>query len=592
MRRLIPLLTALAALALAPSAQAVWFGADALDGPADIRSVADADLARDGDGGVVYLKVDGGSPQAFLVRMTDGAWQPPERLSSGPAVTDAAITATAGGRLAIAYIAGGNVYGTVIPAAGQAPAPPVLLGGGGASHVAVDMGINNAAYAVWAQSGDVRAARLEATTWTPLGSPLDIDPARTASEPRVAVSAEGNAIAVWTEGGADNRTHVYERRLTGLNLSTFPQDLTLDSFEGGQGGSADSPDLDVEDDGSFAWAVFRQDVGGRSRTIARRLLGSQFEAPAAIDGGQGSTAPRIDFAGKGIGGAVAQSQDNGVLGSYLDKFDAFQPGIRIEASPGTGAPGPVIATSERGDVYTAWFRDGSVQARRKNGEKEWEPEFQAANPAFGSAAPGPIGIGADRSGNVIVAMIQGPPTQGARRLTAAVYDRLPGVPVILKTIKYRARRPTLRWAAGSENWGVQTFTLKIDGKPVGRTTHTSLRSSRPFRKGTHRYQVTATDRRGQISFSRVRTFRVDAGLPSLSLRVSTTGRRSIRVRAVAVDRGPAGIDRVIVDFGDGKRSRHRTVSHRYRKRGRYTVRVRAYDKAGNVTVKTKRVRVR
>jgi PKD domain len=590
MRRLIPLLTALAALALAPSAQAVWFGADAVDGPADIRSVADADLARDGDGGVVYLKVEGGAPQAFLARMTDGAWQPPERLSSGPEVTEAAVTATAGGRLAIAYVAAGNVFATVIPAAGQAPAPPVQIGGGGASHVAVDMGINNAAYAVWAQGGDIRAARLEGTTWTPLGAPLDIDPARTAATPRVAVSAEGNAVAVWSEAGADGRNHVYERRLTGLNLSTFPQDLTLDSFEGGQGGSADSPDIDVEDDGSFAWAAFRQDIGGRSRTIARRLLGSQFEAPAALDGGQASTAPRIDFAGKGIGGAVAESLDNGVLGGYLDKFDAFQPATRIDSAPGASAPQPVVATSERGDVYAAWAHDGSVQARRKNGEDGWEPEFQAANPGFGTVAPGPVGIGADRSGNVIVAMVQG--DSGARRLSAAVYDRLPGVPVILKTIKYRARRPTLRWAAGSENWGVQTFTLLIDGKAVGRTTHTTLKSSRPFGKGTHRYQVTTTDRRGQIAFSRVRTFRVDAGLPSLSLRVSSTGRRTIRVRAVAADRGPAGIDRVIVEFGDGKRSRHRTVGHRYRKRGRYTVRVRAYDKAGNVTVKSKRVRVR
>src|SRR5215216_4453112 len=112
MRRLLPLLTALAVLWLAPAAQAVWYGAEALDGPADIQSVADADLGRDGDGGVVYLKNEGGVPQAFLVRMIDGGWQPPERLSSGPAVSGAAITSSNAGRLAIAWVAGGNVFAT------------------------------------------------------------------------------------------------------------------------------------------------------------------------------------------------------------------------------------------------------------------------------------------------------------------------------------------------------------------------------------------------------------------------------------------------------------------------------------------------
>ena len=67
---------------------------------------------------------------------------------------------------------------------------------------------------------------------------------------------------------------MWARRITGLNLSAFPQELTIAG-----GGTADSPDIDIEDDGSFAWVVFRQDLGGVSRTVGRRLIGSQFEAP-------------------------------------------------------------------------------------------------------------------------------------------------------------------------------------------------------------------------------------------------------------------------------------------------------------------------
>ena len=182
---------------LAPAAQAGWFAAEAVDGPAEIDALGDVDVARDGSGGLVYLKRDGGSPQVFLSRLDEGVWQPPEKLSGGAPVTEAAVTATDGGRLAVAWVAGGQVLGTVIPAAAQAqaPAPPVVLGGGGATGVAIDMGINEDGYAVWSAGGDVRAARLDGTTWTPLAAPLDVDPARTAGEgasrPRVARQRRG-----------------------------------------------------------------------------------------------------------------------------------------------------------------------------------------------------------------------------------------------------------------------------------------------------------------------------------------------------------------------------------------------------------------
>ena len=87
---------------------------------------------------------------------------------------------------------------------------------------------------------------------------------------RVGVSAEGNAVVVWGENVGDGRPRVYERRVTGLNPSVAPQELSLNQFAGQIGGRADQVDIDIEDDGSFAWAVFRQDFGGGSRSVARR----------------------------------------------------------------------------------------------------------------------------------------------------------------------------------------------------------------------------------------------------------------------------------------------------------------------------------
>ncbi len=258
------------------------------------------------------------------------------------------------------------------------------------------MGINEDGYAVWSAGGDVRAARLDGTTWSTLSGPLDLDAARPAGEgrgrPRVGVSAEGNAVVTWAETDTAGRSHVAARRLTRLVPSSAPQDLTLESFGGQGAGSADSPDIDIEDDGSYAWIAFRQDIGGRSRTVARRLRGSLFEDPFAIDAGVTSNSPRIDFAGKGIGGTVAAADGNAVFSDYLSKFDTFDPAQRMDATPSDAAPAPVIAASERDDVYVAWRTGagggGDVRARRKPTGKGFEPEFVASNPALGPVALG------------------------------------------------------------------------------------------------------------------------------------------------------------------------------------------------------------
>jgi hypothetical protein len=517
MRRLLPLTTLVLALLLAPSAQAGWYAAGVVDGPAEITALGDVDVARDGTGGLVYLKRDAGVPQVFLSRLDDGAWQPPEKLSSGAFVTEAAVTATDGGRLAVAWIAGGEAFATVIPAASQAqaPAPPTPLGGGGASGIAIDMGINEDGYAVWSAGGDVRAARLDGTAWTPLAASLDVDPTRPAGEgagrPRVAVSAEGNAVATWAETDTNGRSHVVARRLTRLVPSSAPQDLTLETFGGEAGGSADSPDLDIEDDGSFAWVAFRQDIGGRSRTVARRLRGSLFEDPFAIDGGVTSAAPRVDFAGKGIGGAVASADGNAVYSAYLSKFDEFDPAQRVDATPGDAAPAPTIAASERDDVYVAWRTGagggGDVRARRKPAEAAFEPEFVASNPAFGPVPPNQLAIGSDRLGNTVVAMLQGSGPQ--THITAAAWDRPPGRPGFIGVLpRYRAKKLVVRWMPGAELWGRQTFTVRLDGKVIRTTTGSRFSYKRKLKKGRHRLTVTATDPRGQAVTSLAQSFRV------------------------------------------------------------------------------------
>ena len=56
----------------------------------------------------------------------------------------------------------------------------------------------------------------------------------------------------------------------------MPQELTSTS-RGPRRRRRRRPDVDIEDDSSFAWVVFRQDFDDHPRVLARRLLGSTFE---------------------------------------------------------------------------------------------------------------------------------------------------------------------------------------------------------------------------------------------------------------------------------------------------------------------------
>lgn len=601
---------ALLAAAAAPAAHAGWFPGQSIDGPsADVRAVADVDLARDGTGGLVYLKREGGVTHAFLSRMLDGAWQPGERVDPGLAgeVTGATVAAGDGRRLAIAFVSDGQLYGTVAPGGGQgALTPPQLLADGSpavpVTDPNADLGINGTAYVVFAAAGDVRAARLQATTWEAVPVPLDVAPAQAAGDgtgrPRIAVSAEGNAVAVWGEDAPDGRRRVYGRRVTGLVPSAAPQEVSLPDLGGAPGGRADSPDLDVEDDGSYAWVVFRQDIGGVSRAISRRLVGSLFEAPTAIDGGGPADAPRLELNGRGIGFAAAAGGGATTVGALIDKLDAYRPPERIDTLGSAAPTAPSVAVSERRHVAVGWRRDpgggapATLQVRYRPDEKPFEAETTVSVPEFGPVATGPA-MSTSKNGDVAVAFLQGP--EGARRVVAAVYDRVAAAPQGRSTTRFQRRsRPTLAWAAGSEVWGPQLFKLLVDGAEVATTADTRLTLPVKLADGAHRWQVQAVDRRGQVSAGKPRLLRVDSTPPRLRVRV--TGRRkvgqAVKVAVTAADGRGSGVASVRVDYGDRTRAgTARSSAHRYRRAGRVTLVVRASDRVGNVGRTKVRLRI-
>lgn len=612
-----------AVLAWAGPASAGVFLGDPVVGPTgDVERLSDMDMARDGTGALAFIGDEGGAPRTFVSRFVNGAFIGAERVDAGlgAGVDGASVAATNGGRVVAVFSAGGTVYAAVKPDGAKPWSGPVAIGNGALPSVA--MSLTGTAYASFTNNGDVNVARLDRKTnaWTPVSGAFDVDQPRDAGtgtkRSKVAISADGVGIVVWGEDGADGRTHVYARKVFGTTPSTRPQDLTATDVDGRPAGNADMPDVDAEDDSSFAWVVFRQaiaDVNGatRLRTVARRQRGTEFDPPVAVDSfgvpaDEDTYAPRIDLNGRGEGIATLTGATTNQPIAALLQNDLFGKGQRYGTS-GSVTSAATAAVADNSDALLAWVQSPGTDAPsvRLRPFDDFVPQAETtlSRPELGPVEPtrGFEAV-ADRAGSGIVAWVQQSPTQpGARSIVAGYYDVPPRAFNAYTTQKFRSlSRPKLSWGDAVDLWGTVTYRVFIDGQQVtevpGKTSWTPVN---PIPDGQHRWQVQAVDRRGQITSSRVRLLRVDATPPELTVKLSGARKagKPIKVSVKAADvQNPtgSGLARVRIQWGDGAslttKAFRGTFTHRY-SRGKFTLRVSATDKAGGAAVVTKQLRI-
>jgi len=616
---------ALLALAFAAApARAGFFPGDRVVGPGPLHTLDGLDLAADGSGAIAYTMDDGGVEHVFVSRLVNGAWGAPERLDVGlgAAGTQVAVAAGDGGRVLVVFVNGGNVYADTRASAAGGWARQTLWSGGGASDPAVDLSVNGKGYAAFAAPGagghDVRAAyEHDAGPWSVIGAPLDANAADDAGtgtgRPRVAASADGVAIVVWGEGG-----HVFARRVLRTSPSVVVEDALAGlTLEGVQAASADLPVVSTQDDDSFTGVAFQAtfDLGGgtlRTRAVFRRLRGSRFETPYAVDGtpfasGQGGTAPGIATVGTGDGLVVAGNDTtNGT--SALPLTADVQPGTLLpidtlipNTAPGYAVPG--AATLRK--MLVAWQvtpAGGTPEIHvryRDGGDLGAEQVFSQPQLGPTDAADGLLAAG-DDEGDIAVAYLQG----GA--IAVASVDQPPGRFAAARLPAFQpSARPRLSWTTSLEAWG-RYFRVTIDGVQAGITGGRSFRPATPLAQGVHTWQVTALDRRGQQFAASPTTVKVDSVAPFLLARLS--GARAagqglkLAVQALDTPTGTAtpapgiptsGVAQVLVDWGD--RSPRQSIlhgsAHAYRKAGRYRLQIVALDRAGNRTTLTALLRI-
>lgn len=623
----------LAALALAAPgpAHAGIFAGNPVVGPTPALHQLDGiDVAPDGTGALAFTMDDGGVPHVFVSRLVNGAWGAPERLDADLATpaTQAAVAAGDGGRAVVAFANGGNLYVATRASAASGWGRQTLWSGGGALDPSVDLSVNGKAYVAFASPGagghDVRAAYAhDAGPWAVIGAPLDLNAADDAgtgdARPRVAASADGIGIVVWGENG-----HVYARRLQGARPSVVAVDALAGlSLEGIQAASADQPVVATQDDDSFTGVALRAqfDVGGgtlRQRAVFRRLRGSQFETPYALDGGsfasgQGSLYPQIATVGTGNGLVTAGNDTTNATTALqlLGDVGPTPPVLGIDTLVANAAPGyavPAAATARK--MLVAWQVTPpggapEIHARYRDGG-DFGGEQPISRPDLGptDAADG-LAAAADDAGDIAVAYVQDVPGQGPA-IMAATVDQPPGrfdakpMPAFQRTTQ-----PVLAWTTSREQWG-RYFKVMIDGVQAGITGRRSFRPPAPLAQGVHTWQVVALDHRGQQYVAPPRTVKVDSVAPFVLARLTGAHQAAtalrLALRAADTPTGTAqaaqgvltsGVQRILVDWGDrtGALSVLHGSRHVYRRAGRYTLRIVVTDRAGNRTVLREPLRI-
>lgn len=572
-------------------------------------------IARDGTGGLVYLKTVGGATHVFVSRLVAGSFRAPAQVDLGLSGGSSQPVIAAGndGVLLVAFINSGELYVVDGSSSGQFTMPRGLAAGAVNPAISItNFGKAYLAFAVANGGGhDVRTAYYYAGSWALEAPPLNAvaadDAGTGAGRPAVAAAGDGIAIVVWGENG-----HIYSRRVWGTAASVAIEQADA-PLPGCIENSVADPVVGAGGDSSYAPVAFDEvvDCGGQQqdRVLMNRLQGSQYDGITAVDGlstpsSDGATDPQIAVGEYGTGWVTsARTDSDDVFAAGLESNGVFGGLVTpVNSLPSAASPFQVAGMAGYHADFIAWQQEpgvspgGEIRLRWAGDGVTLGPEQVLSSPTDGptDAADGLAAAG-DIVGDTAVAWLQGAPGSG-QLIVDELYES-PGGFSPARTFAYAtAAQPLLAWTRPS-GWGPMTYTLTVDGTPVSQTGSTSAQVPGPLSNGPHYWRVTATNPAGQRSRSAVATVFVDTIPPSATLKLPKRSAFGSTVRAVVryADHPPAGepagdasgVSTVIVRWGDGSATRvvfgRHLVTHRYRRPGRYQVTLIVTDRAGNRT---------
>jgi hypothetical protein len=593
-----------------------------IDGPSvGIVGLSGMSIARDGTGGLTYVKDVAGAPHVFVSRLLGGSFQAPAPIDGGlsGASSQPVIAAGRGGVLLIAFINGGQLY-VVDVANALAPygAPITLFDGAG--NPAISMSDFGKAYLAFTAVGtgghDVRAAYYDNGQWALEASPLDAAPGDDAGtgtgRPDVVTAGDGVGIVVWGEAG-----HIYSRRVWGTAPSVVDEQADVPSLGGWNEVGADEPSVGAGGDSSYAAVVFRELLTNgsvtQSRVLMNRLHGSQYDGVTQPDGLSTPGPASADTPGVAVNeygrGLVISSLDasNQLFATTLVTGEMRGQLTRVDSLQNLAPPDAVPATAGLVSTLIVWQQNPGtagipeIRVRYAQDGADLGPEQVVSSPGAGPTdANSGLAAAGDVAGDAAIAWLQG--SAGAAEIVAAQLFQPPGPIAPLSKFRYAVSdHPLVAWSPAAETWGPVRYLVSVDGVQVAQTQSTRIRVPTTVADGPHIWQVTATNRAGLTDSPRSATVWVDTVPRRVSF--TLTGRRrvgsTLHITVIYTDSPPpgppadaSGTAEVLVKWGDG--SSYKITHgkfHAYRRSGRYKLTVIVKDRAGNTTTVTREVTI-
>jgi hypothetical protein len=290
---------------------------------------------------------------------------------------------------------------------------------GAADSVQVAVSANGQAIAVWQQS-DGTTINIYANRYTPTGgwgTPQRISPVvlETSQAAQVAIDSDGNAIAVWVMSNflqGSSSADIWASRYTPASGW-----LPAVKIENGSG-DAGSPQIAMDGLGN-AFVVFMQQESGRVNVVANRYLkgdGWSTAVPIESDDSGDASAPQIAIDAAGNAMVVwAWASASGPPFSYNVWANRFTAGSGwgsagpIDADNATTAnPAPHVAVDGAGNAMAVWHRpDGgwdSIWSNRYAAGSGWGTPVLVETDNTNSARDARVAL--DANGNAMAVWIQ------------------------------------------------------------------------------------------------------------------------------------------------------------------------------------------